>query len=212
VYGKCYDVYWSMVYRTTEFVADRAASHREMIGDSPLMAIVHSYDREQTKRLKAGEPIDESKFQPDERLLRANALMAVVRGTSGLCWWWFGDHRRKWLATPDVPAMWDAHQRVIAELRELEPMLVAQGRDVPVAVESSPKETRIEARLKMLDQGGLLIAVNALETNATARISSPELKEAKEARVLGESRTVQVRDGVIEDGFGPLAAHVYRLD
>lgn len=212
VYGKCYDVYWSMVYRTTEFVADRLASHREMIGDSPLMAIVHSYDREQTKRLKADEPIDESKFQPDARVLRANALMAVVRGTSGLCWWWFGDHKRKWLATPDVPEMWEAHQRVIAELRSLQPMLLAEGQDVPVAVEASPKEARVEARLKMLSQGGLLIAVNALTTNTTARVSSPELKGVQEVRVLGENRAVEVRGGVIEDRFGPLAAHVYRFE
>ena len=212
-YGKCWDVYWSMVYRDTAFVADRLAEHRGMLGrECPHMSIVHSYDRAQTSKMKAGEPIDESEFWPDYRTLRANALVSLVRGTSGLVWWWFGDHKRQWLATPDVPEMWDAHRRVVAELRRLEPMLVAPGRDEAVAVACTPPEAAVHARLKALDAGVLLIAVNASEHRATARITSPALRAGLRLRVLGEGRTVTARGGEVLDEFGPLAVHVYQSE
>lgn len=209
-YGKCYDVYWSMVYRDTQFVADKLAEHRTMIGDVPHLAIVHSYDPAQSKRLKRGEPIDESEFRPDERLLRANAMMALVRGTSGLVWWWFGDHKNQWLATPDVPHMWEAHKRLIADLRKLEPILVAPGRDVQVTVECTPKEANVQARLTLTDKGGVLIAVNPTEQKAKVRIAAPCLRRVKEVGTQGKPR--DVRDSAFDDEFAPLAAKAYEID
>jgi len=209
-YGKCYDVYWSMVYRDTQFVADKLAEHRTMIGEVPHMAIVHSYDPVQSKRLKRGEPIDESKFQPDEQLMRANAMMALVRGTSGLVWWWFGDHKRQWLATPDVPRMWEAHKRLIADLSRIEPVLVAPGRDVQVTLECTPKEANLQARSRQTDEGGVLIVVNPSKQNAKVRISSPGLREAKE--IGGQGTVCAVRDGAFDDELAALAVKVYEID
>ena len=210
-YGICWDVYWSMVYRDTAFVAKRLAEHREMLGpECPHMSIVHSYDRAQTRQLKAGEPIDESKFWPDERTLRANALVSVVRGTSGLCWWWFGDHKRQWLATPDVPEIWEAHQRVIAELRRLEPMLVDPGRDAAVTVKCEPGDGQVHARLKVLGAGGLLlVVVNASDKPVAARITSPALKGVARMPVLGQGKAAAVRDGSLTVELDGVDARVY---
>ena len=206
-YGPCYDVYWSMMYRPTAQLAKGLAQHRAMIGESPLMAIVHSYDQAQTKKLKRGEPIDAEAFWPDHRTLRANALMSVVRGTSGLCWWWFGDHGKQWLATADIPAMWETHRQVVAELRLLEPMLVAPGRDASVSVTCDPDAGSVHARLKVLPDGLLLVAVNASEGAVSARISASELSGTGSLRPAdGSGSTVTPQDGGIDLRFGPLAA------
>ena len=210
-YGKCYDVYWSMVYRTTPELAARLAQHRRALpgADTPLMAICHCYDRVQTSQIKFGAGVDESKFSPNERLMRANAFMSLVHGTSGMCWWWFGDHKRKWLATPDVPEMWQAHQRVLSDLRSLSPLLLAPGRDAKVSVECTPKDGNVQARLKLMDSSALLIAVNASGEEVTARIASPDLRDGVHMQVRGEGRQVRVAGGSVEDRFGPLAVHVY---
>ena len=212
-YGRCYDVYWSMVYRTTDHVAAQLAEHRAEIGDCPLMAIVHAYDREQSATPGDGGIIDAAqRFQPDERTLRANALMAIVRGSSGLVWWRFGGDTTRWLATSDLPAMWDAHQRVATELRSIAPRLVASGRDVPVAVSCTPEAANVQARLKLVGESVLLIAVNAETEPVTVRLSAPELRGTARLRETRGNRTLDVVDGSFVDRLEPLAARVYRSE
>ena len=52
-----------------------------------------------------------------------------------------------------------------------------------------------------------MIAVNSWTDRATARLYVDGLRDGPLA-VLGERRTVQVRDGVLEDSFRGLGVHV----
>ncbi len=209
-YGKCYDVYWSMVYRKTSQLADRLAQHRSEVAGEPLMAIVHCYDQVQSR--KTDGTFDDSKFWPDAKALRANALMSVVRGTSGLVWWWFGDHKKKWLATPDVPPMWTAHKRLLSELRGISPMLLAAGKEEPVTVVSAPPEANVQARLRTVDDSLILIVVNPSEKEAVVRITSPVLRGFKRLRLRSGKRIVEIKGGELSDSLAPLAAHIYIKD
>jgi hypothetical protein len=174
------------------------------------MAIVHCYDQVQSR--KTDGTFDDSKFWPDARALRANALMSVVRGTSGLVWWWFGDHKKKWLATPDVPPMWNAHQRLLSELRGIGPMLLAAGKEEPVTVVNTPTEANIQARLRAVDDTLILIVVNPSEKEAAVSITSPVLRGLKRLRLRSGKRTLEIKDGELSDSLAPLAAHIYVTD
>ncbi len=210
-YGLCFDVHWTQVYGGTKYVFGRLGTHREVLREHPLMAIVHSYDRDRKPAMKTGrDPADEP-FQPDGRTLRANALMALVLGSSGLVWWWFGNHGRTSVTTADIPDMWRVHGQLVAEIRGLRPALAAPGEEVGVEVACSPESARAAARVKTLSRGGgVLIAVNPSGEACEVVFRSAALAGLSSVAVPGENRTLPVRDGVLRDSFEPLGARVYR--
>jgi hypothetical protein len=53
-----------------------------------------------------------------------------------------------------------------------------------------------------------VIAVNTARSAIRMKLHVPALRLG-DARVFGENRFVPVNDGRIDDGFGPLAVHIY---
>jgi len=208
-YPRCYDVYWTMVYRTPDYVHEKMSRDRNAIGDVPLMAIVHCYDREQTQLLRAGEPVNDAAFQPDLRMLRANAYTAVAEGSSGLCWWYYGDGRRRFLTAADIPEAWGWLTTVVGELRWLEPILTAQGERVEVGIR--PDDLPLAVMAKRAGDELVIIAANYEEKQFEAEFSVPAARFAAEAVVLFENRKLSMRDGKLLDSFEPLARHVYLI-
>lgn len=213
-YGQgCYDVYWTMAYRDTAYVADLIEEHQRELGPGrPHMIILHSYDHEQTTRIKSGEKTDDAAFQPDLALFRANAYMALAHGSSGLCWWWYGDGRRRFLSVGDVPQAWGWLSKVVGEVRELIPMLTAEGEVLPIQAKSDPEDAKIRIWAKKTGAGITVIAVNPdSKGEATATIHSAGLPDNATASVRFENREVTVAGRQLTDRFGPMAAHVYEV-
>lgn len=209
-YPRCYDVYWSQVYRTTAQLDQKLRQDRAAIGNAPLMAIVHCYDPRQTRLMRAGVPADDAAFQPALRWLRANAFTALANGSSGLCWWWYGDHRRQFLSAGDVPQAWDWLGQVVRELRQLEPILTAGGQAIEVHVSPSDAPLRVWARLT--GRQLTIIAANYAEQTIEATLTASSLPSSGQARLQFDNRTIPIRDGKLVDTFAPLQPHVYRID
>ncbi|MEW6360334.1 MAG: hypothetical protein AB1696_28630 [Planctomycetota bacterium] len=213
-YGKgCYDVYWTMAYRDTDYITDLIERHQEELGPgAPHLVILHSYDREQRQKMEAGEPVDDAAFEPNLALFRANAYMALAHNSSGICWWWYGDGRKRFLSVGDVPAAWGWLSSVVAEIQQLIPMLTAEGKVLPVTVTCDPADAKVRAWAKKTDSGITVIAVSAdAKREVKVVIACDAFPKEAQVPVKFENRRVGVADGKMTDLFKPIEAHVYEI-
>ena len=211
-YGKCYDVHWTQVYQTTQYVRDRIERHRGMMERWPLAAILTCNDRKQSPILKGGGEVDDAAFTPTLAKFRADIAMAFALRSSGLAWWWYGDNRRSWLTAADVPHGWAWLSEAVAEIHELEPLLTADGSELRVELETDPEDASVVARAKRVGDRVLLIVASADEERAVSfRASCPRLPSPAAAKVRFEQREVGVAEGAFEDELEPLGRHIYEI-
>lgn len=208
-YRDTYDVHWTQVYGTTAHVASRLERHRGLMKpDWPLAAILHCYDRAQSGQQEAGIAFDPAKFQPDARVLRANAFMAVAKGSSGLLWWWWGQGSDRFLTISRVPPVWEALQRTVADIKSLEPILVADGQD-HYWVEKTAEDVEVHIREKRTADRTLLIAVNREDKPCRLVLRPRTAPAGTPPTVLFEDRQATLADGQISEELPGLGVRVF---
>lgn len=208
-YRDAYDVHWTQVYGTTDRVAQRMERHRELMKpDWPLAAILHCYDRAQSNVQGAGVEFDPAAFQPDARVLRANAFMALAKGSSGLLWWWWGQGGDRFLTVSRVPWAWDALKRTAADIKSLEPMLVADGQN-HYWIETPGHGSEIHIREKRTADQTLLIAVNRDDTPCRLAIRPRTAPPGMPPTVLFEDRKATLENGEIREDLPGLGVRVF---
>jgi hypothetical protein len=80
-----------------------------------------------------------------------------------------------------------------------------------VTVASSAAAVPVEAVAKRRDGSTYVFAVGMRDGATTATFTVAGLTGRVMAEVLGEGRTVEVRDGVFKDEFGAWDVHLYRI-
>jgi hypothetical protein len=175
-----------------------------------LAAILHCYDRAQTGLADSGAQFDPDKFQPDARVLRANAFMAVAKESSGLLWWWWGQGSPRYMTVAQVPWAWDALKQVVADIKSLEPILVADGTD-HTWIETPEAGIEVHFREKRTADTTLIIAVNRDDKPCRITYRPRSLPADCRPAVLFEDRQITVSDGEITVEFAGLAVHVYQF-
>jgi len=210
-YNQSFDVHWTQVYGSTAFVAGRMKKHRPMIGeDKSLAAILHCYDRDQTNLIRSGGNPDLEAFQPDARILRANAYMALAHNSSGLIWWWYGyGQSDRFLTVAQAPQVWEAFRHLIHEIKSLSPVLTAEG-EIHTWIERPSEGTEVHLWEKRCRGETLLIAVNRDETPCEIAIVPKTLKSDDSLAVIWEDRTIHLESGSAKESFLPLGVHVYK--
>jgi len=204
-YHDSYDVYWSMDYSSPAQNVKNFEYHRSKLRPGvPLMSILHCYDQKQK-----GTDADPEKFSPDGPTMHAAAFLAIAHGSSGLCWWWWGQGSDLYLTVARVPSAWEALKKTVAQIRTLRPVLEAQ---VPARMwkEQPAPDHEVHCWEKRLPDRGVIIAVNQEPKRCRATINSPLLKPGS-VRVLFEDRTVSAQAGALTDDFAELGVHVYEI-
>jgi hypothetical protein len=213
-YGKgCYDVYWAMCYDNPEVVDRRLENYKNLLGsERPYLAILHSFDRGHHRKSSPGLSVDHISFRPDLKMFRANAYLAIAHGSSGLCWWWYGDDRENDSSVSDVPIAWQWLSRVAGEIRQLEPLLTARARDLPLSVQHYTNGIKVRTRAIITQNAITIIAVNPDPTHeAQVAISSKAFPQSATAKVRFEDRGIKIEDQELNDSFEPYAVHVYEI-
>ncbi len=206
-YRASWDTHWTQSYTTPPEIVRTLAEHRRLLQDaSPITLLVHCFDRAQSAAFKAGRPVDPAAFQPDAAWLRAAAFVGITQQVNGLFWWWYAETSREYYTVAHVPQAWEALGTVLAQIRDLRPVITAPGR---------PECTRVTAGGETVEvwgksAGGLrtVIAVHTGEADITADIPAPGEGPAE---VLFEGREVRREGGAIRDRFGRYGVHVYRF-
>jgi hypothetical protein len=153
---------------------------------------------------------------PDARAtpaqVRAEVWMALVRGSRGIIY--FAHQFRPTfieaglLADREMAAAVGAINR---QIHDLAPVL--NSPDVPggVTVASSAAAVPVEAVARRRGGATYVFAVGMRGGATAATFTVAGLTGRARAEVLGEGRTVEVRDGVFRDEFGAWAVHLYRV-
>jgi hypothetical protein len=140
-------------------------------------------------------------FQLTVADLRAEVWLAIAGGARAIGYYthtWSPDHK-----SFDVqPAV--AHQmaRTNALIAAVQPALVGQ------TIPSTVNTTAVKVLARRSGRTTYVIAVNSQRGPIRMQFHVAALREGA-ARVFGEGRTVSVSKGRVDDGFGPLAVHVY---
>lgn len=210
-YRDAMDVHWTQVYSDTARVAARMQRHREALHPgTPVAAILHCYDRVLSQAKQAGEQVRIEEFQPDGRMMRANAYMALAHRSSGLLWWWwgYGPDGPRWVTVAEAPEAWASLRETVAEIRSLEPVLVADG-EVTTQVIEAAEGVEVHLWEKRLADRVVTIAVNrdAEEVEVAWTPATPPADGI--AREIFEEREVRLREGQIMESFEARGVRVY---
>jgi hypothetical protein len=156
--------------------------------------------------------ISNAKVKPTPQQVKAEVWMSLVRGSQGIIYF-AHQFQPKFVEAGllEDKEMAVAVGAINKQVRELAPVLngptVADG----VTVASSAAAVPVEATVKRRDGSTYVFAVGMRDGKTTATFTVAGLTGRMKAEVLGEDRTVEVRDGVFQDEFGPWAAHLYRI-
>jgi len=209
-YRDSFDVHWTQVYGSTNRVARRLPKHRaDLKPNWPLMAICHSYDRALSGQRAGNKPYDIADFQPDARLLRANAFMAITKNSSGMAWWWWGQGSTRAVTVADAPAPWAGLQQTVADIKTLEPLLTANGQ-IHTWVETPEEGVEVHFWEKQIGRRTLIIAVNRDDRAVDVTLRPKNLPADCELTRVFEEGAIDVANGKAIDHFEGLAVHVYQ--
>ena len=219
IYKDCCDVYWSQVYGDTRLVARKmSADQKNLKPPIAHVAITHCYDIDRWDAYKKGlKSMHRKTFRPTVKTMRANAFMALTKGSSGLFWWWWGQRwGRSWgcktemVTVRDDSAALAGLRAIIADIVSLKPVLTADG-EVKVQVIKPADNVEIHVWEKKLADYTVIIAVNRDNTKCNVEITPKTNLQYNKIERLLEKGSITMRNGKITDEFKPLAVHVYKL-
>lgn len=150
--------------------------------------------------------------KPTPEQIRSEVWMSIIHGSMGI-----GYFCHQFQPTSDEAApLHDAETRetlasINRQITRLAPVLNTPSVANGVTVESSNEELPVAVMLKRHGGATYLFAIGtrpAGETTATFRFRDCGSLTAK---VLGESRTLEVDDGVLRDSFADYQVHIYKL-
>ena len=202
------DVHWTQVYGSTAHVASRLPRHRAALEPgTPVAAILHCYDRAQSGEVRDGLAGDPAKFQPDGRVMRANAFMALTKNSSGLLWWWWGQGSDRFFTVAQAPEAWAALQQTVADITSLRPVLTAEG-EIHPWVEEPAEGVQVHVWEKRLADRTVIIAVNRDNQPCEATLAPRTLPQDCTLEVLFEGGQARVAGGRLPVSFEPLGVRV----
>jgi len=135
---------------------------------------------------------------------RAMTYLALVHRAKGIIYWCY--YNMSYL--PDFVERWDFMKRIGSEVKELFPVLLSP-REMPVSIE--PENETIHCLIKVAGGKRCLLAVNGSRDPQRPSFRLPE-GVSSPVKVKFEDRAIPLKEGILTDFFGPLAAHVYELD
>lgn len=176
-YRKTWDTHWSQCYDKPAVIVKLLADHRRLLlNNSPITLLIHCYDKKQSPLMRAKEPVDWSKFEPDYDWMRAAAFAGIAKDVNGLWWWWYnkgGD----WMTASNNPETWKNLCKVVEEVRSVRPILNADGKLQMGTV--TENDCKLEWWMKTVDGKNTLIVVNTGEKEVEATIAPEGVKPVK---------------------------------
>jgi len=169
----------------------------------PLWIAIQSYEK----------PRKDARFPTPEEY-RCMAYLSIINGVKGL-WFYTGSGQKDWQGKPagllnkTKEAHWDYVQKLVRELRELEPVIVTKPAAEKITM--IPSESPVEFATRELNGAMYLLAANKSGRVQKVRFSSNALT-SKKAAVLNEKHAATLQGDALEDSFTPYGVHVYKIE
>lgn len=169
----------------------------------PLWIAIQSY---QKPRLDARFPT------PAE--YRCLAYLSIINGVKGL-WFYTGSGQKDYygksagLLNKPEEAHWDYVQKLVGELREFSPVIMAPPSAAKLTL--SPANAPVEFALRESNGKLFLIAANKSGHQQSVRFTGAPLVGCR-ATVLYETHSAAIQADTLADDFAPFAVHLYELE
>jgi hypothetical protein len=173
------------------------------LSKKPLWIAIQSYQK----------PKKDSRF-PTPAEYRCMAYLSIINGVKGL-WFYTGSGQRDWQGKPAgllnkrEESHWDYVQRLVRELRELSPVIMAKPAAGKISL--TPSDAPVEFATRELNGAVYLLAANKSGREQKLRFSGDALAGRK-VHVLYEEHAATMRGDTLEDQFEPYGVHVYRIE
>jgi hypothetical protein len=144
--------------------------------------------------------------------VRSEVWMSIIHGSMGIIY--FAHEFRPQFnedALLDDEEMRVSVAAINRELRDLAPVLNAPTVAGRCTVNSVNPAVPVDAMLKEWEGALYLFAAATRDGSTRVTFSLAGLTGSAEATVYGEQRVVPVRDGALEDDFGPYGIRIYRI-
>ncbi len=151
---------------------------------------------------------------PSPAQYRCMAYLSIINGVKAL-WFYTGYGQKDYYGRPagllnkPEQAHWDYVQKLVSELRQFSPVIMAP---IPAAkLALSPADAPVEFALRELNGSLYLLAANKSKEPQSVRFSGAMLA-GRQAKVLYEILATAVEGDTLADDFSPFGVHLYELD
>lgn len=156
--------------------------------------------------------INNEKAKATPHQVKAEVWMSLIHGSMGLIYF---VHEWKPKVTDSAllndPEMLAAVTAINNQIHELAPVLNSPTIKDGAAVESSSEEVPIAIMVKRYDGATYVFAVGMRNAPAKGTFHVNGLPETSTAEVIGEERSISVKNGKFEDDFDAYDVHLYRI-
>jgi hypothetical protein len=168
----------------------------------PLWIAIQSYEK----------PEKGTRF-PTPTEYRCMAYLAIIHNVKAL-WFYTGYGQRDWQGKPSGllnkqnEGHWDYVQSLVRELRDLEPVILANVVEKPTM---TPFNASVEYTLR--DSNGVFFLIAANKSGRTQKIRfASDAFTGKKVTVIKEKHSANLRGSTLSDSFKPYSVHVYRIE
>jgi hypothetical protein len=172
------------------------------VSKKPVWIAIQSYQK----------PKKDARF-PTATEYRCMAYLSIINGVKGL-WFYTGSGQKDWQGKPagllnkQREGHWDYVQKLVRELRSLEPVIAAKPVDKPTML---PSDAPVEFATRELN--GVLYLFAANKSGRSHKVSfNSSAFAGKKIGVINENHKAALQGQILEDSFTPYGVHVYRIE
>lgn len=160
--------------------------------------------------------IDNPEKKASPAKIRAEVWMSLIHGSQGLIYF---IHQFKPTFSEasmlEDPVTLEGVTKINAQLKELAPVLnsatISSNQSGFSVRLESPDSARIATMVKRYKGDTYLFTVGMENKSSTATFKFTNLPAKSSAEVLGESRTIPLKEGQFQEKFAPYEVHLYRI-
>lgn len=181
-------------------------------GRKPLWSVVQGQDNKGSPKLRARRPglakPDDRNHRPNAAELRAAAHIAIASGSMAVVYYWAPED---WYSMKrDTPGIWASLSKVVHELGELEPVLLAPA--APGLLQTVRTDDRVMTWTRS-HAGKVYVGLVNAEINAPAQVTIRSPDAAGEfAPVSGNGELARGKGGEVSVRLGPAGVLVIAAD
>jgi hypothetical protein len=156
--------------------------------------------------------IGNTRVKPTEQQVRAEVWMSLIHGSRGLIYFVHQfEPSFKEASLLDDAELLPGVTAINRQIRDLAPILNSPTVDGAVKITSAAAAVPIAAVCKQHGGATYVFAVCMRGEPARATVELLGSRASADVQVLGENRSIPLRDGRFEDDFAPYAVHLYRV-
>ena len=156
--------------------------------------------------------ISNTRVKPTPQQIRAEVWMSLIHGSRGLIYFVHQfEPSFKEASLLDDAELLSGVTAINRQIHELAPVLNSPTVDGAVKITSAAAAVPIAAMCKQHDGATYVFAVCMRGEPARATVELLGSHASADVQVLGENRSIPLRDGRFEDDFAPYAVHLYRV-